>query len=340
MRTLGRILLALTLIAACARGALFAQAEDGAPPALTVNGVNASRAEATFYMLSAQNGYRDVAAYYRDFLGIDYWNLADASGVTVFEMVKADVFRELLMMNVFYSRAESMGVKLLDADVSACQADAARILLSLNGEQARALTRADIEQVLMKQLLADRVYGLLVAQTPIDEASVRDGVNADECVQYDMEYLFMLNAEAAADGRLTPLTGEKKARQIEALTQAARAGEWESANEASAAGVCYGTLTFLSGNTDIDDKLISAAAVLAPGEASGVIETDAGWFILRMIDNSSEDGYRQAVENALTSARKAAFQAEYDRIYAETSYEFDVNFWDTLSPGGDEDISD
>lgn len=340
MRTLGRLLLALTLLAVCARGAAFAQAAESAPPALTVDGVHATRAEAAFYMLSAQNSYRGVAEYYRDFLGIDYWSLTDASGVTVFDMIKADVFRELLMMNVFYARAESMGVKLSAADIRACEADATQILKSITGEQASALTQADIAQVLMKQLLADRVYSLLVAQTQIDEDAARASVNADKCVQYDIEYLFASSGDAAADGRLTPLTGDMKTRRTEALRAGARANDWQSEAAASGAELCYGTLTFLSGNNDIDAKLVAAAVTLNPGEASDVIETDAGWFIVRMIDNASQDGYLRAVEEALASARKAAFQAEYDRIYAEASYEFDINFWDTLSPGGGEDITD
>lgn len=324
----------LSVLCSCARA-------EADPPALVVDGVEVSRAEAEFYMLSAQNVYSEIAAYYEIFLGIDYWRLTDVSGATMFDMVKADVFRELLMMNVFYARAEDMGIKLNEADEMACASDAEALFERLALGENSQIGRADVERVLIKQKLADRVYSLLVAQTPIDERAVRESVNADMCVLYELEYLFTPNTRPTQDGRLAPLTDAQREQRVEALKSTANAPDWESALKTRDDDIlAYGALTFLSGDEDIDEALKSAAARLEKGETSGVITTDAGWFILRLIDNMSPEGYTAVLETALGEARKAAFQARYDQIYTEAVYEFDIYFWNTLSPDGGARVSD
>lgn len=331
MRTHVALILAIALALSGARGAR-AEAQS---PALVVNGVEASRAEAVFYMFSAQNGYREVAAYYEDFLGVDYWNLKDASGMTVYSMIKADVFRELLMMNVYYEKSKGMGISLSDADARACAEDAQRAYASLTQAQAGKLTPEDIARVLEKQLLADRAYHLLIARTPVDEDAVKAEVNAGDYVLYELEYLYRVNAEIAGDGRLTPISEARKQECLNALNAARELEALISAKAAfPEAELAYDTLRFLSCDTDIDDKLKTAAMSLAPGETSGVIETDTGWFVMRLTDDSSDEGYQAAVESALYEARKAAYQTEYEREYARAEYVFDVQFWDTLSPDG------
>ena len=87
--------------------------------AVTIDGTPVSFAEARVYVCAAKSGYEDIVAYYRDFLGLDYWSIPCSDGRSAAEAVKSDVFRELVMMNVFCQMAQADGMTATADDEAA-----------------------------------------------------------------------------------------------------------------------------------------------------------------------------------------------------------------------------
>ena len=85
--------------------------------ALTISGNPVSFTEANIYIINAEKEYESVCKYYEDYLNIDYWSLTYANGMTVSQIIKADVFDQILSMNAFYLMAieNGMDVKTLSA---------------------------------------------------------------------------------------------------------------------------------------------------------------------------------------------------------------------------------
>lgn len=303
-RTVALLLIALFLLPA-------AVSEN----AFTVNGQPVSEAEARIYLMNAESSYGDIVAYYRDFLGIDYWSLTTANGMTAAEAVKSDVFRELVMLNVFYAMALDEGVSLTDTEKTACATEAKAYYASLPLSSASALTEADVEDVMRKQRLADRMYSMLLGEIEIDEDAVVASVDPALYRAYDVEYL------------LSPAGNEQTEEEIERLRDEE---SWAGLTDES---VIYGTARISSADESADRSLLNAASLLEIGETSGIIKTDYGLFIIRMTDSLDPSAYEDALESALYEARRNAFQADYNALYSDAEYEINVSFWDSVTIG-------
>ena len=82
------LLLSLTMVSALGEGVL------------TVNGEELSREECNAWMWLVKHSYEDLVGYYQKTLGINYWGLTYSNGQCIWDSVKADAFKQLVMMEV------------------------------------------------------------------------------------------------------------------------------------------------------------------------------------------------------------------------------------------------
>lgn len=321
--------LLLLLLAACPARAL-----EEANTALIVEDVPVYLPEVYIYMFSAEQEYAEIVEYYKTYLGIDYWSLEYPNGMTISQMVKSDVFKEILMMNVFYSMALDRGLSLSASEKEACRRHARDACAMLPSCYAERIPQSALESVLEKQRLADRMYSMLLGETDVNEITVADGIDRSLYATYDVEYLFCPLIDIDENGATETLAAEKEAlvseklseaRSLEALSEAqARYGEYN---------IHYATASFYTSDAAIDPVLLDTVKALQPGETSGVIKTDHGLFLIRLIDNTGETAYRAAVATAVYAAREEAFSKEYNLLFMNAEYEINVSFWDTVMPG-------
>lgn len=314
----------LSLLPACA-GSDYALLIEGQPVSLT---------EANIYIITAEQAYADVAGYYEDYLGIDYWQLTYSNGMTVSEMIKSDIFEEIKAVNLFYAMALESGMRLTQEELNECRQDAEAAYRALSVTDSEKIDPDELSLVYEKQRLADRMYSVQLGNVPLDEDSVIRAIPKADYTQYDVEYLFRSFSDFDESGRQRPLTSAKRA-SIEAVFQ--NCGKFASLEEAAASDtsldILYGKTTFLSGDATVDSRLIEAARGLEIGQYSEITETDHGLFILRLIDNTNASAYEKAVKQALFEAREAAFLPERTALMRKCQYEINVSVWRPLMPG-------
>lgn len=328
MKKLLAMLLAVLLLA---NGASAASDESAA---LTVSGIPVEKAEIYLYMLNAEREYAQIVEYYKTYLGLDYWSLEYANGMTVSQMVKSDVFKEILMMNVFYAMALEEGLSLTRAETDACRIDAEETYALLPVSYAKHIPASSLSSVLEKQRLADKMYSMLLSKTEIDEEKAAAGVDRDLYTTYEVEYLFRSATDFDENGRSAPLSAEKENEIRSAM---------ESAKTLPALSECpplfphlnlhYAKTSFSENAGEIDPILIREVHRLQPGETGDVIKTDFGLFLIRLLDDTGNEAYEAAVDAALYAAREEAFSEEYNRLFMNAEYEINVSFWDTIMPG-------
>ena len=307
--------------------------------ALLTEGQTVSLTEANIYIIHAEQTYRDIQSYYDDYLGIDYWSLTYANGMTVSQMVKSDVFDQIKAVNLFYAMALENGMRLTQAEKEACRKDAESTYHALSVTDAEKIDLNELGFVYEKQLLADRMYSVCLDGAVIDEEAVRASVSPSDYLLYDVEYLFRSFDDFDENGRQRSLSREKQAA-VESLFN--NAGAFSSFEEAALSeetlDILCGKTAFLSSDASVDHRLIEAARSLEIGQRSGIIITDLGLFLLKLIDNTDTSAYEAAVENALFAAREEAFLAEKTELIRKCQYEINVSVWRTLTPGKNENI--
>ena len=313
----------------------FSYAEETA--ALIIGGRPVSFTEAYIYIINAENEYESVSKYYEDYLGVDYWSLTYANGMTVSQMIKSDVFDQIRSMNAFFLMALENGMRLTGEEIEACRKDAESAYQALSVTNASKIDEGELASVFEKQLLAGRMYSICLLEMEIDEDAVRASVDAENYVSYDVEYLFRSFDDFDENGKAVSISNEKQSQIENALLSARENPSFESVPSLfPALDLLYGTTSLISGDDTVDKTLLSAAQTLSIGETSGIIKTDFGLFILRLNDNLSSSAYDKAIQNALMNAREEAFSAQKEAILKECEYEINVSFWNSLAPGAGE----
>ncbi len=307
---------ALALITLICLICLPASAES----ALSVNGSQISVGEANAWIWLVKDAYRDMLAYYENTLGIDYWQLEYANGQSIWESVKADAFKQLVMIQLFCDVAQEQGLALSGEDVKDCESACGNCDCD-NG----AFSREDLLNVLEKRLLAGKAYSYMLSFEQIDEDAVTQSVDKAAYTAYDVEYLFVPYYAYSADP-------DRKASYREELAGlSAFEGSYEDAARLSPY-LLAGTLTLCPASEDSDPALLDAALKMSVGDVSGVVETDYGLFLMRLSDDSDLALYEAQLEYELMQARKRAYQAEYNRLYASAEYSINAGYWDALTP--------
>lgn len=286
--------------------------------ALTVNGRSVSAAEARIYLLNAESSYADIVSYYDSYLNMDYWTLTTFNGMTAAEAVKNDVFQELIMLYIFYDMALNENLTLSDSEVAMCAQDAQTYYEGLSVLNAENISQEAVEDLLKKQRLADRIYGMLLLQTDVDALAVASNIDPDAYKVYDVEYLF---------------SPSQNAMSPQDFTYIGTSLDWPNAEGVAEGNLFYGTAQLSDIQDGMNESLLTAAENLHIGEVSLPIETVYGTFIIRLLSDSDTSAYDQAVSEAVFAARSDAFQDKYRRLYAEAEYEINVAFWDSVSFG-------
>lgn len=298
--------------------------------AVTINGNPVSFAEARVYACAAKSGYEDIVAYYRDFLGLDYWTIPCDDGRSAAEAVKSDVLRELVMVNVFWRLALDDGLTSSEADKAVAESDAHEFFTSLPDTESTGFTEADVNTVFLKQQLADRKCSRLLNEMDIDEDAVRAAMNPEDYVIYDLSYLFHPLTDVDENGASVSLTPLREQEIGQTMLDCMHA---VSPQEAAAAHpeLTWGEASLTAGSGEIDPTLLDAVKSLSVGETSGVIKTDYGLFVVSLLDNTNTLAYEDAVDQALYQARQDAFSETYNRLYEQTDCKINESFWEGLT---------
>ena len=309
-RTLALILVLLLSI--------FALGEE----VLNVNGISFSRGEADAFTSEFLDSYRDVADYYRDYLGVDFWALSYPDGVSVWESVRRDAREQLVMLGVYLSMAGEKNVTLSaeEKDAALQSAGSAFSLLADPG-----FSREDMEALYLKRAFGDKVLALLLADTDVDEEAVKNGVDPENYVLRGAEFLCI---------PYYVYYGSEESRRAaeETLLSLAADEDFGDGHLKEHPEVVKGSFTVGAPGTD-DGGLSDAARGLREGEVSGVVSTQLGLFTVRLTGETDTAPYEEAVRDALNAARRDAFSGEVERLYESADCVFSSAYWSTAERG-------
>lgn len=211
---------------------------------------------------------------------------------------------------LFYEMAIEEGYTLTEEEKSECLKKAESIQKNFGEETLNSygLSIENVKVIQEKLALATRYYSNYIDSFSIDKEAIRNNLDTADYKQYKINYLFgqKTEKELIADLRDKALTEDFKDLSEEA-------------------GIKSGDLTFLAGKDTFGEEKILEDTVISmkEGEVSEVIETINGFYILKLISESSKDAFEKAVEERYEKERNEAAEAGYQSLKAD--HEIELN---------------
>jgi foldase protein PrsA len=314
-----KISLVLTLVVVMAAGCSTKDKPYADTLVLKVDDSKVYLDEMMYHVMLAEMQGQLYASFTGD--GKDYWNIKTEDGTTMAEAMKDMAMQNAIRYELFYNMAIDNGYALTDEEKEISKDKVENIKNNIQPEQLQ-LTELSDEQFVKIQdkiALATKYYDEYVKTLNVDEEAIKATFNPNDYKQYDIQYIFAKKDEYEA---LTSLLDTAKVTEdLTTLTDDSK--------------VSSGKLSFIEGsNTFGEEKLLEETIkTMSNGEVSNIIETNKGYYIIKLIDNTSTEKYDSAVKEAVDSAITDAFDKEFTELKKKHNIEIKEKVWKKIKMG-------
>ncbi len=310
--------------------------------AVTVNDKDIYLNEMMYYIMAVESTGAQYEAAYQQYTGTSYWDQKDPQdpdGLTIREQAKSYVMDTAEMYEILYDKAEKAGFTLTDDEKTQAETNADQIISSMNKEQLEVtgFTKDVLTGVMQKLTLGGKYYTDLIDGFDIDDEGIKATIKFDDYRQYKTEYLSIPTTKFDESYNSVDLSEEEKAAAKSSITAAlekVKAGKEFSEIKEADDTLTSNTLDFLVSD-NAAEKAYKDAAVKLDNDAytQDIVETDTGYYIIKMVDNNSSEAYDEAVANAISEAEDAAFKTEYEKIKKDYTITVNKEVWDPIIIG-------
>lgn len=289
-----------------------------------------------FYGVEAQYDYMD------QLYGNAYWDyvIDKETGSTYRDYAKEEVISSILYNEILYREAIKNNYELTAEEKEDIDADVKAILDDKNYTpivQKNNFTKKNLTKVMTRTTIAKRYREDMIEALPIDDEAIKAEIKKEDYKQYDIEYLYISNKTTDENGSSVEMNDEQKKdayNKLNAYVEKAKQTEdWSTILPEDEENVKYVTNNFIIGDSKFSEDFEEIVSKLENKEISDILENELGYFLVRMVDNDSQDAYESAVESAITSAEEEAFSKKYQEILDSYEYELNDKYLSTLKMG-------
>lgn len=280
----------------------------------TFNGKDITLGETYIYARTIQQDY--IATYGKDVWSLDV-TLDNGAVVNMEEITREDIINNIVRVKILCEKADDFNIALSEEEKNLAVSEADDFWKNLTDEQILEMQLSEeiVQQTLIENALAEKVYSEIVSQAEIEVSDEE----ARETTFYDM--YFECYSENA-DGSIKEYSEEEKKTQYEKALQAYSTlidpidtedtGNIESLSEYyGLTNSAYYTMSpeeiEMTYGTDICEDLYK----LEDGSYSLVTETEYGYHIFYMVALTDREA---------TDANKAELTAEKEKRYFDGKY--------------------
>ena len=280
------------------------------------------------YLTNTQNQYESV-------YGPEVWNVS-RDGITLEENVKETVLAKIAQIKTMYLLAQDRGVSLDDSENKRAGQAAEEYFGSLTEQEKELMgvKAATIEQLYREYALADKIYRYIIQD-------VNPEISDDEARTITVQHILVKTGDGDGTGSQTAdadaLRQAAYEKALEIRRMAAEDGEdfLDLASRYSEDSV----ITYSFGKGEMEAAFEEAAFSLETGEVSQVVETEAGYHIIKCISTFDRE---QTDLNKLTiveERRREVFGQEYDAFVETLVRQLNQELWENLKLLHDEAVT-
>ncbi len=294
-------------------------------------GMNKDAVVATFDETEIKLGIANFAArmqqasaddFYVAYFGEDVWN-SDlyGNGTTMEDSMKDSVMQSLFDMYTLQAHMVEYDVELTDAERAAIT-QAATDFMAANDKEALDALGAEqeiVEEYLTLLTIQDKMYDAIIATVDTNVSDEEANTGAYSYVRVAKD------SYTDAEGNVLYYTEEELTELAETVeTFATEAQEDTLETAAETYGYTVSTGTFTADDVNVNETVLTTLQGLEEGEVSGVIDTETGYYIVRLdakTDAEATELTRQSIiserESTLYTDTLSGWEEEHEWVIKE-----------------------
>ncbi len=313
------LLLAAGTLTACGSRRVVFTTGFGRDEVFRVGSQVCTTAEIMVYLANAQNQYESV-------YGSEIWSVSQ-DGLGLEENLKENILAKAAQIKAMYLLAESKGVELNPAENRLVKRAAEEYFGSLSDREKELMgvELAVIERMYTEYALADKVYQYIIQD-------INPEISDDEARTITVQHILFRTSTVDDGGNRVELTGSGRQRRYqEACDVRRQAVDGADFLELASRYSEDSTITYSFGKGQIDAVFEETAFSLETDEISQVIETEAGYHIIKCIttfDRAETDANKLVI---VKERRREVFGEEYDAFVEPLARQLNTKLWDEIT---------
>lgn len=284
--------------------------------------------EAMYDIYQAESMADMYAMYNMDF----NWDETTEDGDTYADTYKKSIMDDLKQREILYMCALKENLTLTDEEKKTIQDEvkSARDNLSDKQKKMKGLDEATLSRVFEKKGLGEKYKNAVIASLNIDEDALKKTVSKKDYRQYTLQYYTFDKKETDAKGEskdkdkatlkkaLNDMKElQKKAVKAKDFTKDIIEPEKEGGTTDKNTGITYATKDLIETDTDfLDSKTLKKVKKMKNDEISDVIETDDGYYVIKMVNNDDPTAYDNQCQSVVDQEKENQFNSQYTNMIA------------------------
>lgn len=285
-----------------------------------IEGESCRLPELMVYLTTTQNQYESV-------YGEEIWN-TNLNGVTLEENVKETVLAKIAQIKTMYLLAREKEVELTAEENALVDKAALEYFQSLNEAEVTNmdLTLNTVKKLYLEYAMADKVYQQIIQD-------INPEISDDEARTITVQHILIKTYSIDADGARIDYS---EASRAEAYARASEAralavdGEHDFEDLASRYSE-DSTITYSFGKGEMDPAFETAAFQLETGAVSEVVESEAGYHIIKCISTFNREETDANKLKIVEQRKKEVFGQEYDEFVASLTRNLNQELWSQVT---------
>ena len=334
------LILALCLlqITACKKGYQEKDSNNSSVEVFTINETVIHLDEVLYRVFEMEKQNASYSKDYQEQYGESYWDSEIVDGVAVRDSLKEQLYDDIVRDILLYQDAVKNGVTLTEEEKTDCEKEAETDLSLMSEEEKKSVgvSRKLLDMLQERKLIISKYFSSLLDTYEVDEEAIRKSLELDEYQQYDVQMIEFSKFHYGDDGTEIPKSEEENQMGLESLERIAdKAKQISDLNDLLEEEDTLETedISIIPGESACEQQLEDTAKVLKPGETSDIIETDKGYYIMKLVSNSKKEDSEEEVASAVMREKYKQFD-EYLETVKEKADIKTTGEWDNIKVGG------
>ena len=318
--------LVFVMTALCLTGcSLGSKSEPSKTLLFSYDGSDVYLDEAWVYAKIAQTGYE---SQYSSAFGDSMWSMQiseddEGNPITMEGMVKQNVIEQIKQVKVLVNKADELKVSLTDEEKETAKKNAR----TFAGEEEG---KAILDETGATQDLIQKIYEENALASKVQQEVVKDvdtEVSDDEARHTTVyKLVFPVTNTDEETGAVTDMTDEEKAAQKKKAQKAYK--EIKAGKDIEEVAQAYGvdenaSETYGAGESSGGESFEKKIASMKDGDISGVLTTDEGYVIAKLVAYTDEEATAAEKESIVSERQSEAYQKQYEEWTKELDEDWD-----------------